>query len=228
MIQITKLTITYQSEHKLLTAEQFRGAFSDYIRANFTKAQQDSLPMSLAYNKDKKGNALTQYSLMQYKSYTNKFEIIALAEGEQILNAWLDLVLKQNNFEVNGKKVTLSNPIKTTRYWKPSLEKHQLYKITNWLPFGKDNLGKEVLFDKIIWGNIMRLIGDLKIEFKTDRKICVHILEYKRKETKQKGYDVQWLAYDVIFSTNINLPEHIGLGRIISLGNGKVTKVKLL
>ena len=223
---ITQLTLTYTGTQKRITAEQFRGAFIDYLRKEFSKEVQKNLPMHFASNKDEEGAKTTGYTQMQYRTYANNLEIIAIGEAEKVVNAWLESVLDKNNFTINGKPAGLENPRKQTYFWYPKLGKHQLYKIQTWVPFGKDNVGDESLFDKIIWGNVQRMLTDLKIEFQ--EKIHLHIHEYQRNKKTTKGYDVNWITYNVIFSTNINLPQHIGLGRIISLGAGKIRKISVL
>ena len=225
-IAITKTTLTYKSEHQLITAEQFRGAFIDYIRKSFTKSLQKTLPMHLASNKDERGDKSTGYSKIQYNTYKNRLEIVCVAEAEKVVNAWLELVLDKNDFTINGKEASLHNPKKQTYYWYPKLDKHQLYKIQAWKPFGTNNIGNESSFDKIIWGNVHRLLSDLNIEF--NEKVHIHIHEYKRHDKTINAYDVNWISYDIIFSTNINLPQHIGLGRVISLGSGKIKKIEIL
>ncbi|MCD4793392.1 MAG: CRISPR-associated endonuclease Cas6 [Bacteroidales bacterium] len=225
-IPITKITLTYKGEQKHITPEQFRGAFLDYIHKKIPKTQYKTLPVFLASNKDEEGNKSTRYAQMQYNTCKDKLEIISLSEAEKVVNIWLEHVLDKNDFSINGKKVDLSNPKKQTYFWYPELGKHQLYKIQKWKPFGRENIGKESSFDKLIWGNIHRLLGDMKIEFK--EKVHIHIHEYKRRNETTKAYDVNWISYDIIFSTNINLPQQIGLGRVISLGSGKIRKINIL
>lgn len=225
-IPIIIITLHYKSEHQLITPEQFRGAFLDYIRKEFSKELQKSLPMYLASNKDEQGDKSTGYSQMQYNTYNNKLEIVCVAEAEKVVNAWLERVLDKNDFTINGKPASIENPKKQTYYWYPKLDKHQLYKIQAWKPFGTNNIGNESSFDKIIWGNVHRLLSDLKIEFK--EKVHLHIHEYKRCHKTANAYDINWITYDIIFSSNINLPQHIGLGRVISLGSGKIKKIEIL
>lgn len=225
-ISITKLTFTYQSEQKNITAQQFRGAFIDYIRTNFSKKLQEELPMHLAFNKDKNGNQLNRYSLMQYKIYSNKLEIIAIADSRKISDQWLSMVLKNNDFTINGKPIALADPKNDTHTWFPQLEKTKLYKIQSWKPFDTKTIGDESKFDKIIWGNIHRMLSDLEVKF--SEKVKIDILETKKTAKSTKAFGVNWINYDIIISTNINLPQHIGIGHIVSLGSGKITKVKLM
>lgn len=225
-ISICKTTVYYKSNQKYINSQQFRGAFIDYIRTHFTKKQQEKLPMHLAYNKDKTGNNLNRYSLMQYKVYPNKLEVIAIGKSEKIVDLWLKKVLKENDFSINGKSINISKPEKTIQFWYPELQAPQLYKIQAWCPFNTQTIGDETQFDKIIWGNIHRMLTELKIKF--NQKVSIIILEKKKRKQTSKGYDVAWLSYDILFSTNINLPQHIGIGHIVSLGAGKITKVKQL
>lgn len=220
-IPITKLSLSYKAELSKINAEQFRGAFLDYLLKKMPE-----LPIEFAANKDKEGKKNTGYSLVQFRTFINKLEIVSLANAAELTDKWMDRVLEKNDFTINGKPAGLENPQKQTYFWYPKLGKHQLYKIQTWVPFGKDNIGDESLFDKIIWGNIQRMLSDLNIVF--HEKIHIHIHEYQRNKKTTKGYDVNWITYTIVFSTNINLPQHIGLGRIISLGAGKIQKISVL
>ncbi len=226
MITINQFKMQIATHQKAITAEQFRGAFISYIREQFTPDEQKKLPMDLAFNKDKNAKLLNRYAMMQYATRENTLEIVSLKNSDKIIELWLEKAFKNQNFSINGKSVKLIDIHRKTNYWQPQLSKPQLYKIENWIPFRTDNLGDETKFDRIIWGNIHRLLTDLEIEF--DEKPFIYILEYKRNKRMIKGYDIKWISYQLIISTNINLPENLGIGHIISLGNGKIKKIKLL
>jgi len=226
MININQFKIEIVTRQNAITSEQFRGAFISYIREQFTPDEQNKLPMDLAFNKDKNAKLLNRYAFMQYATRKNTLEIVSIKNSDKIVELWLEKVLKNQNFSINGKSVKLTDIQRKTNYWQPQLSKPQLYKIENWIPFRSDNLGDETKFDRIIWGNIHRLLTDLEIEF--DEKPFIHILEYKRNKRMIKGYDIKWISYQLILSTNINLPENLGIGHIVSLGNGKIKKLKLL
>ena len=223
-ISICRTTLNYKTNQRYISSQQFRGAFIDYIRTHFTQKQQEKLPMHLAFNKDKNGKQLTRYSQIQYKIDTNQLEIIAIGKSEKIVDLWLKKVLKNNDFSINGKVLSITKPEKNNHFWYPELQEPKLYKIQNWCPFNSQSVGDETQFDKIIWGNMHRMLSDLNIKF--SQKVTISILEKKKRKQPYKGYDVAWISYDILFSTNINLPQHLGIGHIVSLGAGKITKVK--
>lgn len=226
-IPITKITIPYKSVQNAITAEQFRGAFIDYIRTHFSQQQQEKLPMHLAYNKDRNGKQLNRYSVIQYKTYSNKLEIVAIGESQKISALWLTMVCSKQNFTINGKQITLEIPVKNTFYWYPAItQKQYLFKIQNWKPFNAKTIGNKNDFDKIIWGNIHRMLTDLNIQF--SKKTIIHILENKQRPKTVKAFGIKWISFDIIFSTNINLPQYIGIGHIVSLGSGKIIKTTIL
>ena len=226
-IPITHTIIPYTYKGSTFSTEQFRGAFIDFALNNLTEEEKNMYPVHWIHNKDENGKPLTRYSRIQYQTNKKEIGITAIGELDKLINIIIDKIRKNpDTFTVNKKEIHLGLPYQYTEHWLPVTAKPQVYEMEKWIPFRSENLGDESRFPQIIWGNIHRFLSDMNIKF--DKKPFIHILDYKRNKKRFKAYNVKWFSYKIIFSTDINLPQNIGLGHIISLGAGKIKKKKLL
>jgi hypothetical protein len=220
-ILISCVRFEYLSEQKEITSRQLKGAFNAYVKTHLKEELDiNNIPLNLGYNRDDLGKPMQRYPLLQFYRNDRIVEVIGIDKGDTIVNLWLKRILKANDFTVNGKPTNLLYPEITTQQWYPQLSPHQrTYKLKGWKPFDSETLGNEKRLDGIIWGNIHRMLSDLGVKF--DEKVVILLQNYK-KQKSEKGYQINWLTYDAIFSTNINLPQHIGIGHEPSLGSGKI------
>jgi hypothetical protein len=224
-IPITHIKFHYQSEHRAITARQFKGAFNAYVHEHLKeKMEEENIPLNIAYNRDEQGKPIQRYPLVQFNSTANNFELVGIKEGHKIVSLWLKHFLKANEFTVNGKRIKLLYPEINTQQWYPQLLPQQhTCKLKGWKPFDSETLRDEKRLDGIIWGNMHRMLGELGISF--DEKVVIDLQNFKKRKS-EKGYQINWLTYDAVFSTNINLPQHIGIGHEPSIGSGKITMLE--
>ena len=224
-IPITQIKIQYSGEQKAITAPQLKGAFNAYVEAHLKESlEKKKVPLDICYNRDEQGKPIQRYPLVQFSAYDNTFEIVGIGKGDVVVGQWLKCVLKENDFTINGKEAALLYPEKTTQYWYPQLMLQQrIFALKGWKPFDTETLGDKSRLDGIIWGNIHRMLSDLGIRFAG--KVNIQLQNYIKKELT-KGYRIDWITYDAVFSTNINLPQHIGIGHEPSIGSGKIVRLK--
>jgi hypothetical protein len=208
-----------------ITAHQLKGAFNACVATHLKEnLEKKKIPLNIAYNRNEEGKPIQRYPLVQFNSNKTTFEIVGIGKGDIIVNLWLNRILKENDFKINGKKVALLHPEKTTQYWYPQLLPQQrTYQLKGWKPFDTETLGDESRMDGIIWGNIHRMLSELGIKF--TEKVNIR-LQKLIKQKLSKGYHIDWITYDAVFNTNINLPQHIGIGHEPSIGSGKILKFK--
>jgi hypothetical protein len=220
-IPITRIKLHYKSEHRAITSRQFKGAFNAYVKTHLKeKLDKENIPLNLGYNRDDLGKPMQRYPLVQFYSNEHIFEVVGIGIGHTIVSLWLKRILKVNEFKVNGRDIHLLYPEITTQQWYPQiLPQHQKYKLKGWKPFDTETLGDESRLDGIIWGNIHRMLSELGVKF--EEKVVIQLQDLKKRKS-EKGYQINWLTYDAVFSTNINLPQHIGIGHEPSLGSGKI------
>jgi len=103
------------------------------------------------------------------------------------------------------------------------------YKIYKWLPFNQDNYRefkklegiaeKTEFLEKILIGNIISFAKGIK--WTVDNPVKLKITEIEKngiaavKNVKRESYDLK-------FTTNVSLPDYIGLGKNVSRGFGIV------
>ncbi len=220
-IPITRITLQYKAEQSNITAHQFKGAFNAYVAAHLKEdLEKKQIPLNIGYNRNDLGKPIQRYPLVQFGSTANSFEITGIGKGDTLLDLWLNRILIENDFQINGKNVALMYPEKTSQYWYPQLlPQLKRYRLKAWKPFDTETLGNESRLDGIIWGNIHRMLSELGIVF--TEKVHIDLQKYE-KTRLTKGYKIDWITYDAIFSTNINLPQHIGIGHEPSIGSGKI------
>lgn len=224
-IPITQIKLQYKGEQSAITAQQFKGAFNAYVKAHLKESlEKKKVPLDICYNRDEQGKPIQRYPLVQFGASDNAFEVTGIGKGDVVVGQWLKRVLKKNDFKINGKKVALLYPEKTTQYWYPQLmPRQQTYELNGWKPFDTSTLGDESRLDGIIWGNIHRMLSELGIRF--TGKVNIHLQKYTKKKPV-RGYHIDWITYDAVFSTNINLPQHIGIGHEPSIGSGKIRRLE--
>ena len=175
---------------------------------------------------------LYKYPLIQYKQINGKFAIFSLQEGSDELLKLLEL--KNNEIEINGKKlhlnvVSLHLKQHTLQIW----DKFFNYRITNWIALNEKNYkeyhtitalkDRVLLLEKTLIAHILSFAEG--VEWNVDKKIELFISDiHKVKWIKYKN--TGFMAFDLSFSTNLSLPNYIGLGKSVSIGNGVVKKIK--
>ena len=224
-LPITQLKIQYSGEQSAITAQQFKGAFNAYVAAHLKESlAKKKIPLDICYNRDERGKPIQRYPLIQFGTFDKTLEIVGIGKGDIVVGQWLRRVLREDDFKINGKKTALLYPEKTTQYWYPQLiQQLQTYELKGWKPFDSETLGDESRLDGIIWGNMQRMLRELGIKF--TGKVIIQLQDYVKKGLT-RGYQINWITYDAVFSTNINLPQQIGIGHEPSIGSGKIRKLK--
>ena len=107
------------------------------------------------------------------------------------------------------------------------------YKITSWLPFNQENyqvyqkmesMNERIAFlERIMTGNILSFAKGIGIHFEQQitcsisKILRTDIIEYK---------NIKMTSFNLLFKSNVSLPDNIGLGKGVSLGNGTIRMIK--
>ncbi len=175
---------------------------------------------------------LFRYPVIQYKSIHKKPAILCLGEG-------VDEIHKLFNkstwaIDLKGKKIDLViDNLNLNTFNLNVWDKNFNYSLYNWLALNEKNYHKynsmanEIdrleMLERILIGNILAFAKG--INWHIDKEIKVRIRAIKR--TKQLKYkNTHLLAFHIDFSSNVFLPNHIGLGKGASHGKGVVIKSK--
>lgn len=171
---------------------------------------------------------LYRYPLIQYKSIRRKPAILCLGDGvdeiHKLFNksSWeIDLRGKRTDLVIDN--LNLNNF--RLNIWDKSFD----YRLYNWFALNEKNyqrynsltseMDRLEMLERILIGNILAFAKGM--DWHVEQEIRVRIREIRN--TKQLKYkNTHLMAFDVNFSSNVFLPNFIGLGKGASHGYGVV------
>lgn len=212
------LTVVFKNHITYNEVKRFRGAVIQLQNEN-----------NLLFHNHTENNYRYSYPLIQYKCIKQNAAIICVEEGVKAIRQLLDN--KENRINIGNRDENLQ--IDSLHFFShPVCISHNLfkYKISRWLPLNSKNyttfkqlhqLSEKVEFlQKILIGNILSFTKGVGI-FVEQELIC-NITDITRTYTiTHKGVILQ--AFDLFFTSNISLPDYIGIGKNASMNCGIVT-----
>lgn len=173
-----------------------------------------------------------KYPVIQYKIIHNRPSFFCVGEGvDQIhhffgLKSW-DVVVHGEKLNMAIHKLDLNQC--TLNVW----DKKFNYTLRNWLALNAENYKtfqaitslkeKTEFLEKKLTGNILSFAKG--VGWHIEKQVQVEIQDIKgQKMIRYKG--VPLMAFDVAFSTNVFLPNYLGLGKSASHGYGVVYQSK--
>lgn len=173
-----------------------------------------------------------KYPLIQYKAIGGKPVIVCIENGVDHIHKYFekrDWSIMIGDKKLDMKIASLNLNQFTMQAWEHKFD----YRISNWLALNQNNVKKYNEIDSLA-EKITLLEGLLKanilsfakgIDWHVDRTIEVSIKQLD--EPKAITFKSQkLLAFNAQFSTNVFLPNHIGLGKGVSVGFGVVKQSK--
>jgi len=221
MQKIRILEIHFDAQIKPFEVVAFRGAMVDKVGREET----------LFHNHLSDGYRY-RYPLIQYKSIGGKPTMMCLGEGVEQIHKYFekrDWSIMIGDRKLEMKLATLKLNQFTMQAWE-----HQFnYRISNWLALNQNNVRKyneiESLADRVSFlENLLKanILSFAKgVDWHVDRTIEVSIKQLD--EPKAITYKSQkLLAFNAQFGTNVFIPNHVGLGKGVSVGFGVVKSNK--
>jgi hypothetical protein len=105
--------------------------------------------------------------------------------------------------------------------------------LRKWLPFNQENYekfqqiedlkGKCEFLENILTGNILSFAKGIGIHFDKEVKTSITNME---ETGKMKYKNINFVAFDVLFKSNVSVPNYVGLGKGVSHGFGMTVRVK--
>lgn len=170
------------------------------------------------------------YPQIQYKVIDGKAAIVAIAEGAE--HAGLIFCGLQDKVRVGYRETFVHVSDMKHSVTDVSVDNSlYVYALSRWLPLNQENYRKYVeldglgercgMLERLLVGNILSFAKGLGIIF--DKKVNVEILDINnQKQCEYKG--VMMLGMNIVFRTNVRLPQYVGLGKGVSLGFGTITE----
>jgi hypothetical protein len=171
------------------------------------------------------------YPLVQYKRINGKAAIVCIDEGAESIGGFFTNLRESvtiGNQIIQLELETVNANKMLVQVW----EGEFVYSLRKWLPFNHENYekylgtddlkGKIVFLEKILVGNILSFAKGLNICFEQEVKVCITTLEEKGA---MKYKNINFASFDVIFKTNVSLPNYIGLGKGVSHGFGTIVRM---
>lgn len=210
-------------EHTLQQNEipLFRGAVINAMEGNANILYHNHDGESLVYH----------YPMIQYKRIKQCAAIVAIAAGADAIGQFLSsgkthlhIGKREDDFKIADIKA--NNCL--VQVWNGEFE----YRLHKWLPFNSenyfryktlDNLADKVVFmEKILTGNILSFAKGLGITL-TSNVYCKLCTIEDQRLCLYKG--VKMMSFDVVFKTNVTIPNFVGLGKGVSLGFGIINQI---
>jgi hypothetical protein len=218
---IRLLIISFNFEIDPSEINHFRGAI-----IKTTKAKND-----LFHNHSPEGN-IYRYPKIQYKILNRKATLICLEEGIEGIQDFFSQT--DWKLEIGSEmRVIMVDDIKVRTHRVAIWDFRFEYKITHWLALNQDNYkiyhqlqglaDKIKLLEKILLANILSFIQGINLFINDRIEITIKNIQ---NETVLKYKNQPMQAFTVIFSTNISLPNFIGLGKGSSVGFGVVKEIE--
>lgn len=212
------LTIRFSNEIRPFEVSLFRGAVIN------------SLDQKLLLFHNHEGEKFRyDYPLIQYKRIAGKAAIVCLKQGTEDIGEFFS----SNHFTLHLNDRVMEAEITSvmpSRYNVQEWNKEFDYRINRWIPFNDKNykefkkiegIAEQIQFlEKILTGNILSFAKGIGIWF--ERQVNCKIIKLSNLYwVSVKGIKVA--SFNAEFKCNISLPNHIGLGKHVSIGCGTVT-----
>ena len=214
MIEIKKAILKFITEKKFNNrdAEKLRGFFSNMYK------EED-----LFHNHDEGDKFFYRFPKIQYKIIDGMLSVVGIDEGADLIkNKFLfinEINISENvidkfetSFEIIEEDLFVDEELYTYKFLTPWLCINQ----NNHRAYRKGELNLDVVLRNNILSNLkgLGIFADKKIMVKGD---------YKAVEVKTKNIDA--IGFYGEFTTNVKLPDNIGIGKRKAIGFGNIVKV---
>jgi len=172
------------------------------------------------------------YPLIQYKTFRENPMIICINEGTEDIHKFFE----QTNWNIvlNGKEVSAEIKHLSFDYFYCGFSERLLkYRIENWFALNEVNFRRFVqvnndrerikFLERVMTGNILSFAKGIKWNIEQKIKLTIGHLPQQHSFNFK---DHKMIGFNLNFTTNIILPDFIGLGKSVSRGFGVIRKVE--
>ena len=190
------------------------------------------LEHDIFHNHQTDGKVKHRYPLVQYRRSRGNAAIFAINEGIEAVSG----LLQQGEWSILWQ-----NQPRTLRIEQMHMDskafgltsERQHYRIQRWLALNDDNYPeyrqmqtfreRVALLDRTLSANLLALCGGLG--WRIPRRFESDITQITRIQVTQ-AHDVEMMTFDVEFSTDLVLPDGLGIGKSSSRGYGVLRRMK--
>ncbi len=183
----------------------------------------------LLHNHLGNGEFRYDYPQVQYKVLEQTPYLVGVKDGAGLLG---DLFLKINELDIGGQKYAINQKnIEGKKLEVGVSEKSCTYRFqTLWMGLNQknhnryligDELGRQHLLERVLIGNCLSFFKSMD-HFVEERIQIKGTFDEKSTRFKNK----RMLAFDGMFTANLELPDYIGLGKAVSRGLGTIKRVE--
>lgn len=219
---IRTLTITYDLPISQREISLFRGAV--------LKSLGDKANL-LYHNHTGADTFRYAYPLIQYKRLNGKAAIVCVEKGVELVG---QLLSELSGTIMIGKREAncLIEQIQTKDVSVHITDQPIYYQLHHWLPLNSKNyeqyqktddlIERIKILERVLIGNILSFLKGMDIHL--EEQVLLNITEIKKQQIVHYK-NIKLMDFDVGIKTNLNLPQHIGIGKNASIGFGTLTKV---
>ena len=215
-IAFPELSLHPSAGHKL------RGYFGSFFR-------EHSL---LLHNHLADGSLRYRYPLVQYKVIDKVPCLVGLGEGADLLAG---LFIKVRELKLDDQVIPVHTKNIESRQWQPEVcqDLHTYSFKTLWMALNQQNYREYLQEDesrkqehlkRILIGNILSFLKGMDIYLDPGQRLLAQLSVYP---SKTRFKDQPMFAFSGRFTTNILLPDYIGLGKSVSRGYGVIERLPL-
>lgn len=172
------------------------------------------------------------YPLIQYKAIDGRAAVVSVGKGADDIGVIFRGMKDGVRIGRRAVKMSVSDMKHSVTNVSVDSQEH-IYTMSRWLPLNQSNyreyssveglVEKCRMLERLLVGNILSFAKGMGIFF--EEEVNVEILDV-RNQRLYNYKDVKMLGVDVRFRTNVLLPQHIGLGKGVSLGFGTIMGIE--
>ena len=221
--KIRVLTIWFDAEIENYEIPAFRGAIA-------SKTSNDNM---LFHNHLKNGDGFRYaYPLIQYKRIRKNPAIVCIEQGVDEIHKYFEN--KCWDIEISGRWLSMKlGGINMNQFVMQVWDRSFSYTISNWIALNQENYPrylelekeseKREMLESILRANILSFAKGIGWHIENEIRVSINEIRNARG-VMLKGKKM--IGFDVVFSSNVFLPNTIGLGKSVSLGFGTVRSSK--
>lgn len=220
MKKIKVLTVIFDNEFKSFEIPALRGAIVEKVGKE-----------NILFHNHLKNGFLYKYPLIQYKSISGRPAIMCIEYGVDEIHKYFEQ--KDWSVFIGEKHLTMKiDKLNLNQFTMQVWDKMFQYRIRNWIALNQSNVEKynnlESLKEKIsflektLTANIISFAKGIQWDVDKQIKLNIKGMEEPRP-VSLKGKKL--LGFNLEFSTNVFLPNYIGLGKSVSKGYGVVRNI---